>query len=64
MATSINHSDADVLTIAKHQKAIIWLILLSISAYAANLIIPFLPTLNVGIISLITGGIDAYQSTS
>jgi hypothetical protein len=51
MTTQITYSDAEVLCIAKHQKTIIWLILLSIPAYVAVVFIPFLPLI-VGIISL------------
>ena len=53
MATNITYNDAEVLDIAKHQKAIIWLILVSIPAYAASVFIPFIPTLIVGVISLV-----------
>src|SRR5206468_2812306 len=52
MATNMTYGDADVLDIAKRQKAIIWLILISIPAYIVSLKIPFLPFI-VGIISLV-----------
>ena len=42
MATDQNYTDTEVLVIAKRQKAIIWLILMSIPAYAASIVIPFI----------------------
>ena len=52
MATNQNYTDTEVLVIAKRQKAIIWLILLSIPAYAASIVIPFIPII-LAIISLV-----------
>lgn len=52
MATNQTYNNTEVLDIAKRQKAIIWLILISIPVYAASLVIPFLPLI-VGIISLV-----------
>jgi len=48
---AIIYSDTELLEIAKRQKAVIWLILLSIPAYAAAIVMPSLPLI-VGIISL------------
>jgi hypothetical protein len=52
MAGKITCSDGEVFAIAKRQKAIIWLILLSIPAYAIAMRIPFLPV-GIAIISLV-----------
>ena len=52
MATNQNYTDTEVLVIAKRQKAIIWLILLSIPAYSASIVIPFIPIIFT-IISLV-----------
>ena len=52
MATNTTYTDAEVLDIAKHQKAIILLIPLSMAAYVAATFVPFLPVF-VGIISLV-----------
>lgn len=52
MASNRTYTDSEVLDIARRQKAILWLILISIPAYAASLVIPFLPLI-VGIVSLV-----------
>jgi hypothetical protein len=52
MTTPVPYNNAEILDIAKRQKTIIWLILLSIPAYIAAVVVPFLP-LVVGIISLL-----------
>ena len=48
----IVYSKTELLEIAKGQKAVIWLMLLSIPAYAAAFVMPSLPLI-VGIISLV-----------
>jgi hypothetical protein len=53
MANEITYTDSEILDIAKRQKAILWLIVASIPAYALNLVIRLVPTLVIGIISLV-----------
>ena len=53
MATPTTYTDAEILDIAKHQKAILWLILANIPAYLASAQLSVIPIFVVAILSLV-----------
>ncbi len=53
MGTKITYTDAEILDIAKNQKAILWLIVANIGAYAAAGSLTVIPIFIVAILSLV-----------